>query len=231
MNKEISKIFGETIKLLEIKGDKALTYKIRAYKNAINILNNLKVDISDVYKEKGLKGIRELGIGEKNAKKIEEYIVSTLRHGSGHGKITEFEELNEETAIQNIIAYFFQSKGLGLQELKENAKKRKIIYSRFTKPAKQLLELAGSVDKAKEAINTVAQWANTRKLDYSIETVFKKWLELDRLKPKEIVKKPFYRGDPMIWSESKKKWFVISKYGEWLEFADKQSTIEWRTIE
>ncbi len=223
MNKEISKIFGETIKLLEIKGDKALTYKIRAYKNAINILNNLKVDISDVYKEKGLKGIRELGIGEKNSKKIEEYI--------NKEKITEFEELNEETAIQNIIAHFFQSKGLGLQELKENAKKRKIIYSRFTKPAKQLLELAGSVEKAKEAIDKVAQWANTRKLDYAIETVFKKWLELDRLKPKEIVKKPFYRGDPMIFSTTKKKWYVISKYGEWLEFADKESTIEWRVIE
>jgi len=223
MNKEISKIFGETIKLLEIKGDKALTYKIRAYKNAINILNNLKVDISDVYKEKGLKGIRELGIGEKNSKKIEEYI--------NKEKITEFEELNEETAIQNIIAHFFQSKGLGLQELKENAKKRKIIYSRFTKPAKQLLELAGSIEKAKEAIDKVAQWANTRKLDYAIETVFKKWLELDRLKPKEIVKKPFYRGDPMIFSTTKKKWYVISKYGEWLEFADKESTIEWRVIE
>ncbi len=221
-NKEISKIFQETIRLLEIKGDKALSYKIRAYKNAIHILDNLKIDISDIYKNKGLKGIRELGIGEKNAKKIEEYI--------NKDKITEFDELNEETAIQNIIAYFFQSKGLGLQELKENAKKRKIIYSRFTKPAKQLLELAGSVDKAKEAINKVAQWANTRKLDYAIETVFKKWLELDRLKPKEIVKKPFYRGDPMIWSETKKKWFVISKYGEWLEFADKQSTIEWRVI-
>ncbi len=234
MNKEIAKIFDETIKLLEIKGDKALTYKIRAYKNAVNILNNLKSDISDVYKEaasagasasqrKGLKAIMELGIGEKNAKKIEEYI--------NKQKITEFEELNEETAIQNIIAHFFQSKGLGLQELKENAKKRKIIYSRFTKPAKQLLELAGSVEKAKEAINKVASWANTRKLDYAIETVFKKWLELDRLKPKEIVKKPFYRGDPMIFSTTKKKWFVISKYGEWLEFADKESTIEWRVVQ
>jgi len=242
-NKNISQIFGQTIKLLEIKGDKALTYKLRAYRNAINILDNLKISIGDVYKEKGLKGIRELGIGEKNAKKIEEYIVSTLRHGSGHGKITEFEELNEETAIQNIIAHFFQSKGLGLQELKENAKKRKIIYSRFTKPAKQLLELAGSrpdgtrlapeaaVEKAKEAIDKVASWANTRKLDYAIETVFKKWLELDRLKPKEIVKKPFYNGDPMIWSEAKRKWFVISKYGEWLEYAGKKEEIEWKIID
>lgn len=236
MNKEIVKIFEEIIKLLEIKGDKALSYKLRAYKNAINILNNLKVNISEIYKEAssakatagrrkdlGLKAIMNLGIGEKNAKKIEEYIKKE--------KIKEFEELKEETAIRQIVTYFFESKGLSLQDLKENAKKRKIIYSRFTKPAKQLLDLAGSIEKSKEAINKVAQWANTRKLDYTIETVFKKWLELDRLKPKEIVKKPFYNGDPMIWSETKKKWFVISKYSEWLEFADKENKIEWRVIE
>jgi DNA polymerase/3'-5' exonuclease PolX len=220
MNKEIATIFSEITQLLDIKGDKALTYKLRAYKKAINILENLKIDISEIYKEKGIKGIKELGIGDKNAKKIEEFIKKD--------KISDFEELKEETAIQNIIAHFFESKGVGLQELKNNAKKRKIIYSRFTKPAKQLLELAGSVEKAKEAIDKVAGWANTRKLDYAIETVFKKWLELDRLKPKEIVKKPFYKGDPMIFSETKKKWFVISKYGEWLEFADKENTIEWK---
>ena len=228
-NKEIAKIFEETIKLLEIRGDKALSFKIKAYKKAIYVLDNLKVDISEIYKTGGLKAIQELGIGEKNAKKIEEYIVSSS--AKGYGVIKEFEELNEETAIQNIITHFFQTKGIGLQELKNNAKKKKIIYSRYTKPAKQLLELSGSVEKAKEAITTVAAWANSRKLDYTIETVFKKWLELDRLKPKEIVKKPFYRGDPMIYSETKKKWFVISKYGEWLEFADKKSTIEWRVIE
>ena len=222
-NQEISAIFKEIIQLLEIKGDKALSYKIRAYKNAIYILNDLKVDISEIYKEQGLAGIKELGIGEKNAKKIENYI--------NKGKIKEFEELKEETAIQNIIAHFFETKGIGLQELKNNAKKRKIIYSRFTKPAKQLLVLAGSIESAKEAIDKVASWANSRKLDYTIETVFKKWLELDRLKPKEIVKKPFYKGNQMIFSQTKKKWFVISKYGEWLEFADKESTIEWKIAE
>ena len=171
----------------------------------------------------GFVGLKVKGtIGDKNAKKIEEYIK--------HKKIKEFEELKEETAIRQVITHFFQSKGLSLQELKENAKKRKIVYSRYTKPAKQLLDLAGSIEKAKEAINKVAGWANSRKLDYTIETVFKKWLELDRLKPKEIVKKPFYKGDPMIWSETKKKWFVI-RDGEWLEFADKLSTIEWRVIQ
>jgi len=230
VNQEIIKIFGEIIKLLEIKGDKALTFKIKAYKKAISILDSLEINIAEVYSKNGLKSITELGIGEKNAKKIEEYIKSSLRHGSGQAKIKDFEELKEETAIQNIIAHYFLTKGVGLQELKNNAKKRKIIYSRFTKPAKQLMELAGSIEKAKEAITTVSQWANTRKLDYAIETVFKKWLELDRLKPKEIVKKPFYKGDPMIWSEAKKKWFVI-KNSEWLEYVGKKEDIEWRIIE
>jgi hypothetical protein len=222
MNKEIAKIFREMAGLLEIKGDSA--FHINAYKKAASYLDNLKIDVSETYKDKGFEGLKVPKIiGDKNAKKIEEYIKKQ--------NIKEYEELKEETAIRAIITHFFQSKGLGLQELKENAKKRKIIYSRFTKPAKQLLELAGSVEKAKQAIDKVASWANTRKLDYAIETVFKKWLELDRLKPKEIVKKPFYRGDPMIWSETKKKWFVISKYGEWLEYAGKKEEIEWKIIE
>ena len=96
----------------------------------------------------------------------------------------------KESVIQEIVNHFFHTKGLTLEEIKENARKRKIIYSRFTRPAKQLLELAGNKEKAKKAIDTVANWAKSRDLDYSIETVFKKWLELDRLKPKEIVKKP-----------------------------------------
>ncbi len=134
----------------------------------------------------------------------------------------------KETAIQEIVNHYFYSKGLVLKEIKENAKKRKIIYSRFTRPAKQLLELAGSVKKAKRAIDIVAKWANSRNLDYAIETVFKKWLELDRLKPKEIVKKPYFRDDPMIWSETKRKWFVIDKDGQWLEFAGDEKEIKWK---
>ena len=136
----------------------------------------------------------------------------------------------KETYIQEIVNHYFYTKGLSLKEIKNDAKKKKIIYSRFTRPAKQLLELAGSVEKAKVAMTKVAEWAKSRNLDYAIETVFKKWLELDRLKPKEIIKKPYYRGDPMIWSEAKKKWYVINRDGDWLEYADKKSKIEWRII-
>ncbi|MFH1671602.1 MAG: hypothetical protein ABH889_02415 [Candidatus Portnoybacteria bacterium] len=137
----------------------------------------------------------------------------------------------EETAIQEIVNHYFYSKGYSLNKIKKDAKKKKIIYSRFTRPAKQLLQLAGSVKKAKAAIDKVASWATSRKLDYAIETIFKKWLEIDKLKPKKKVKKPYYRNDPMIWSDAKKKWYVIDEAANWLEFADKEDKIDWRIEE
>jgi len=219
-NQKIAKILYEIAELLEIKG---VAFKPRAYQKAAQVLDNLDEDVSLLYKKEGAKGLLKIsGVGKSIAGKIEEYLKK--------GKIKYFEELKEETAIRQIITYYFETKGLGLEQLKLAAKKRKIIYSRFTKPAKQLLELAGSIGKAKEAIDKVAEWAKSRNLDYAIETVFKKWLELGRLKPKEIVKKPYYQGNPMVWSETKRKWYVISPEGNWLEFAGKESEIEWRIV-
>ncbi len=219
LNKKIAKILYDIADLLALK--KGTPFKPRAYRKAANVLENLKNDVADIYKEKGIKGLNEIeSVGKNIAEKIEECIKK--------GKIKYYEDLKKETAIQQIIAYYFKSKELSLQELKDNAKKRKIVYSRYTRSAKQLIELAGSIEKAKKAIDKVSVWAKSRDLDYSIETIFKKWLELDKLKPKEIVKKPFYDNMPMVWSETKKKWFVISPQGEWLEFADQESKIVWR---
>lgn len=218
INQKIAKILKETGNLLDIKG---VAFKPKAYVKAAESLENLKEDISDVYKKEGIKGIKKIsGIGKSIAEKIEEYLKK--------GKIKYYEELKEETTIRQIVTYFFESKGINLEQLKKDARKRKIVYSRHTRPAKQLLELSGSMNKAKKAIDKVAEWAKSRNLDYAIETVFKKWLELDNLKPKEIVKKPYFQGNPMVWSETKKKFYVIDPYGEWLEFAGKKEEIEWR---
>jgi len=217
-NKEIAKILEEIAEMLEIN---SIPFKPRAYRKAALSMENLKEDIGFIYKKDGIKAVKKIpGVGESIAKKIEEYLKKR--------KIKYYNELKEKTAIRSIIAHFFKTKDVSLDELKRNARKEKIVYSRFTKPAKQLLILTGSVALAKEAMSKVAEWAKSRNLDYGIETVFKKWLELDRLKPKEVVKKPYYRGDPMIWSETKKKWYVISPEGEWLEFADKKEKMEWR---
>jgi len=217
-NQKIAKILKETGELLEIKG---VAFKPRAYKKAAENLEKLDSDVSEIYQKDGIKGLEKIpGVGKSIAQKIEEYLKKK--------KIKYYEDLKKETAIRQVITHYFETKDVDLTQLKKDAKKRKIIYSRFTKPAKQLLELAGSIENAKKAIDKVAGWAKSRNLDYAIETVFKKWLELDRLKPKEIVKKPYYKGNPMIWSETKRKWFVIDPGGDWLEFADKEKEIEWR---
>ena len=217
-NQKLSKILNEIADLLDIKG---VAFKPKAYRKAAKSIDDLKEDIMEFYKRNGIKELYKLpGIGRSIAQKIEEYLKK--------GRIKYYEELKEETMIRQIVTYYFETKGVNLDQLKRDAKKRKIVYSRFTKPAKQLLELSGSIEKAKKAIDKVASWAKSRNLEYTIETVFKKWLELDNLKPKEIVKKPFFQGNPMVWSETKKKFYVIDPYGEWLEFAGKENEIEWR---
>ena len=212
-SQEIAEKLNRIADLLEVKGEKQI-FKIRAYRKAAIMLENFQGDLTLIAKEKG--------IGKGLSEKIEEYLKK--------GKIKFLEELEQETAIRQVITHFFESKGLDLKQLKENAKKRAIVYSRYTKPAKQLIELSGGTEQAKKAIDKVAIWASSRNLDYTIETVFKKWLEIDQLKPKEVIKKPFYEGLPMIFSEAKKKWFVINNNGEWLEFADKEDKIEWKII-
>ncbi len=221
-NKEIAKILCQIEELLRIKGGIGITpFRLKAYQKAAQSLENLDEDIREIYQKDGMNGLKKIsGIGKSIAEKIEEFLKK--------GKVKYYEKLKKETEIRQVVTYYFQTKGLGIEELKTSAKKKKIIYSRFTRPAKDLLELAGSVEEAQKAITIIANWAKTRNLDYTIETVFKRWLELDKLKPKEIVKKPYYNGNLMIWSRQKKKWYVISPTGEWLEFAGKESEIEWR---
>jgi len=220
INKKISEILLRIAELLDIKGTK---YKPKAYRRAAEIISDLRLSVSEIYKKEGVKGLEKIrGIGKSIAQKIEEYLK--------RGKIKYYEDLKKETAIRQVVTHYFKSKGLSLDQIKRDAKRRKIIYSRYTRPAKQLIELAGSLEKAKRAIDIVAAWAKSRGLDYTIETVFKKWLELDRLKPKEIVKKPYYKGNPMVWSQTKRKWYVVSPEGDWLEFAGDKKDIEWKII-
>ena len=217
-NQKLAEIFTHMADLYRINWVQAV-HRPRAYEKAARTLDNLIDDIKDLYRKEGLKGIKKLpGIGESIALKIEEYVRAK--------KILAYEELKKKTALREIITAFFHSKGISLEKLKRDAKKEKIVYARHVASAKQLLELAGSAASSKKAIDIISAWASSRDLDYTLETVSKRWLELDTLKPKVKVKKAFYRGDPMVWNERKKKWYVV-KDGEWLEFADKEKEIEW----
>jgi len=98
--------------------------------------------------------------------------------------VVYLEELDEETAIRQIVTYFFETKGVNLEQLKNDAKKRDIVYSRFTKPPNSYWSWPAR-SSGQGCHKNRGRLANSRKLDYAIETVFKKWLELDRLQPKE----------------------------------------------
>jgi len=217
-NTQIAKALERMAELEEING---VPYKPRAYRKAAQAILEFQEPIALLYAREGTKGIESIkGIGKSIATKLEEQITS--------GKITSLKELEEKTIIRELVTHFFKTKGIPFSKLKLQAKNHRVVYARYAAPAKQLLELAGSLGRAKKAIDIIAAWANSRSLDYTIETVFKRWLELDRLKPKEKKKKAFYMGDPMVWSEQRKKWFVVTQEGDWLEFADTKDKIEWR---
>jgi len=71
-NLEIAKIFYEIADILELKN---VEWKPRAYRKAAQTLESLNKDVSDIYNEKGIKGLLEIpSIGEALAKKIVEYL-------------------------------------------------------------------------------------------------------------------------------------------------------------
>lgn len=108
------------------------------------------------------------------------------------------------TAAQEVILYFFSLKGW---EYKGTPSEKK-LFRRYLRAAKDLLELCEKdVPAAKECLDKISAWAKSRELDWSIETIFKKWYEIDLLKPKE--KKPHYDGCRIFQKVDGGKWWII----------------------
>ena len=127
------------------------------------------------------------------------------------------------TGVQNVVNHFFSLKNW------DSSSEKKPVYARYVRPAKDLLDLCeGSVEEAKECLRKIAEWAKSRDLDWSIETVFKKWYELDFLKPKE--KKPYYDSCRIFQKNPPEgKWYIIrngeiKELGKW----PKKEEITWK---
>lgn len=126
------------------------------------------------------------------------------------------------TPLQSVVNYFYELKGWDYKE-----KKYKSIYARYTKPAKELLELCdGNIKEAQFCIKKVCDWANSRDLDWGIETVFKKWYDIDKLMPARKEKKPYYMGNRMF--KMGNQWKVIMPNGEIKTYADNINKIEYK---
>jgi hypothetical protein len=145
-----------------------------------------------------------------------------------NNKSIKEENINNKNNIAEVVNYFFSLKGWDNKD-KDFYSKNKIVYSRYVKPAKQLLQLCdSSLDEAKICLQKVAEWAKSRNLDWGIETVFKKWYEIDSLSPKE--KKPYYKGKRIFQRVEGGRWYVVGSDGNIKELGilPKKEEIEWR---
>ena len=104
-----------------------------------------------------------------------------------------------------LIKFFFELKGW---EYKEGDKQSQIVFRRYLRSAGDLLVLCDNdLSESKECLKKVGDWAKDRELDWSIETVFKKWYDIDLLKPKE--KKPHYDNCRIFQKVVDGKWWII----------------------
>lgn len=134
-------------------------------------------------------------------------------------------ELSNETDIQKIVNHFFQLKGWN-DKSKDWYKKQKIIYSRFVKSAKQILELTeGDVEEAKRKLTIIKNWANSQEIDWGIETIFKRWFDLNHL-PQEKIKKPFIENRPAY--QKNGQWYIILANGEHKQYIGNNKNVKYK---
>ncbi len=95
----------------------------------------------------------------------------------------EIKKTKPKTDVGELVDYYLELRGWANLP-KEEYQKRKIIYGRFTRPAKQLLVMCDkNLDRAKYLLDCVKRWAALKHLDWSIETVFKRWGEIEKDAP------------------------------------------------
>lgn len=117
-NIELSKLFRKIAYLMQVdhdtEKDPNSKFKIRAYLRAAETIENLSVDLEEIYLKNGIKGLVSIpSIGKAIALKIEEYIKN--------GKIQFFEELTTRIPIN--IDEFYDLEGIGI-----GPKTVKILY-------------------------------------------------------------------------------------------------------
>jgi DNA polymerase (family X) len=105
-NQELSKIFFDMADYLEIDG---VSFKPYAYRKVALSLESLKEDIGEIYRNGGLKALKNVsGVGEGIAKAIEEYLKT--------GKIKNLEELKKKMPVK--VDELLKVESLGHKKIK-----------------------------------------------------------------------------------------------------------------
>jgi len=129
-NTQLAEIFFEMADLYQLKN---VRWKPQAYRIAAQTMESLYVDVKDLYKKEGAKGIDNLpGIGEGITKKIVQFLKK--------GKIDEYEKLKKSlpSGLYSMMkipgigakraSMFYYKKGIkNIDELKKAVKKHQLI--------------------------------------------------------------------------------------------------------
>lgn len=131
MNLELAQIFYRLADLLEMK---EVGFKPRAYEKAARALESMEGDVGEIYREKGIEGLKEIpGVGESIARKMEEYIKT--------GGIKAFQRLKKECPVN--LDELLAVEGLA-------AKKIKVLYKKLKIKNLNDLEKAAKFGKIRE---------------------------------------------------------------------------------
>ena len=94
---------------MEEEKNSNITFKIRSYKAASDVIANLSSNIDEIYRNQGLRGLMQIpSVGKAIASKIEEYLRS--------GQIQYLEELKSKTTIN--VDEFYDLEGIGPKTIK-----------------------------------------------------------------------------------------------------------------
>jgi DNA polymerase (family 10) len=119
---------------MEEEKNSNITFKIRSYKAASDVIANLSSNIDEIYRNQGLRGLMQIpSVGKAIASKIEEYLRS--------GQIQYLEELKSKTTIN--VDEFYDLEGIGPKTIK-------ILYDNLGVKGLSDLEKAASEGKLRD---------------------------------------------------------------------------------
>lgn len=129
----------------------------------------------------------------------------------------------KQNSVQDLVRYYFSLRGWN----DKDPKLRK-TFQRHLRPAKDVLEVCeidvGSeraFEYAQDRVDRIKAWADSNEIDWTLETVIKKFPAIDQLQVK--AKQPKYEGNPMY--QRGGKWIVMCPNGEHKEFVGKPEDI------
>lgn len=156
MNLEIAKILREIAYILEMgvtgkdgedpKSQIGLIFKIRSYRRAADVIENLYPEIDELYKTEKISGLLKIpSIGKAIALKLEEYITT--------GKLRYYEDLRKDIPIN--VSEFMNLEGIGpktIMTLYSNLKIKNISELEKAALGGKIRKIAGFSKKREEAI-------------------------------------------------------------------------------